>query len=114
MSYLSLCPPAPYHTLTHPFRLVSSLRALHIIDHYAPGSDETMPAPPPLDHLILLVPDLSSTSFLAANGFSLLPGGTHADGLTENALIVLPDGICAHSPAPHFRTTKPSGPQTSK
>lgn len=51
-----------------------------------------------LDHLILLVPSLDNPAlaFLSDAGFSLLPGGAHADGLTENVLIVLPDGVCAY------------------
>lgn len=51
---------------------------------------------PALDHLILLVPSLepSALSFLSSAGFTLLPGGTHADGLTGNSLLILDDGVC--------------------
>lgn len=55
-----------------------------------------MPARAPLDHLILLVSSLSShdLSTFSEAGFDLIPGGTHADGLTQNVLITLQDGIC--------------------
>jgi hypothetical protein len=50
-----------------------------------------------LDHLILFLPVNPSTSlpkvppFFEKN-FTLTPGGTHADGLTSNTLILLADG----------------------
>jgi hypothetical protein len=50
-----------------------------------------------LDHLILFLPVDPSTSlpkvppFFEKN-FTLTPGGTHADGLTSNTLILLADG----------------------
>lgn len=50
-----------------------------------------------LDHLILFLPVDQSTSlprlpsFIPKN-FTLTPGGTHADGLTSNTLILLADG----------------------
>lgn len=50
-----------------------------------------------LDHLILFLPIDPSTSlpklpsFFEKN-FTLTPGGTHADGLTSNTLILLADG----------------------
>ncbi|KAI5474933.1 hypothetical protein MNV49_002183 [Pseudohyphozyma bogoriensis] len=49
---------------------------------------------PALDHLILLVPSLKAedVAFLSAE-FELRPGGKHGDGLTENTLIILPDGV---------------------
>lgn len=49
---------------------------------------------PYLDHIVILVPH----SFLATppkwltEAFTLYPGGQHADGLTENTLVLLPDG----------------------
>ncbi|ORY89715.1 glyoxalase-like domain-domain-containing protein [Leucosporidium creatinivorum] len=48
-----------------------------------------------LDHLILLVPSIAreSLDWLSAAGFDLIPGGQHADGLTENVLISLKDGV---------------------
>jgi catechol 2,3-dioxygenase-like lactoylglutathione lyase family enzyme len=46
-----------------------------------------------LDHLVILVDDLDhAVADYAALGFSITPGGTHADGLTHNALIVFADG----------------------
>lgn len=60
---------------------------------------------PALDHLILLVndPRTSSTQRSSALeravlvfselGFQVVRGGTHADGLTSNVLIVFPDGV---------------------
>lgn len=58
------------------------------------------PAPCTLDHLILLVPSLSEETLapFTSAGFELVLGGTHADGLTENVLVPLQDGIC-ESPA---------------
>lgn len=50
-----------------------------------------------LDHLILFLPVDPATalprvpSFISSN-FALTPGGTHADGLTSNTLILLADG----------------------
>lgn len=52
-----------------------------------------MPAPS-LDHIILLLPHAHLThppAWLTAN-FTLTPGGRHADGRTENALIAFRDG----------------------
>lgn len=47
----------------------------------------------PLDHLVILVPDLDAAiTGYRALGFSVQPGGTHADGATHNALVVFADG----------------------
>ena len=47
----------------------------------------------PLDHLVILVPDLDAAiTDYRALGFSVHPGGTHADGATHNALVVFADG----------------------
>ena len=56
-----------------------------------------MMSAPLLDHLVLLVPSLASasTSFASASGLEIIPGGTLADGVTENVLVVFPDGVCA-------------------
>ncbi|TKY88598.1 hypothetical protein EX895_002587 [Sporisorium graminicola] len=60
---------------------------------------------PALDHLILLVNDPQTASSQRTSalehavlvfselGFQVVRGGTHADGLTSNALIVFPDGV---------------------
>ena len=46
-----------------------------------------------LDHLVILVPDLGAAiSGYTALGFTVVPGGTHADGATHNALVVFADG----------------------
>ncbi len=46
-----------------------------------------------LDHLVILAADLDQAqSEYAGLGFTVSPGGTHADGLTHNALIVFEDG----------------------
>jgi hypothetical protein len=46
-----------------------------------------------LDHLVILVHDLDAAMRdYAALGFTVTPGGTHADGLTHNALVVFADG----------------------
>ena len=61
--------------------------------------------PPALDHLILLVNDPHHASSQRTSslerailtftelGFQVVRGGTHADGLTSNALIVFSDGV---------------------
>ncbi|KAF8894828.1 glyoxalase-like domain-containing protein [Infundibulicybe gibba] len=49
-----------------------------------------------LDHIIHLTPpgSLEETSGdFRGLGFAVIPGGTHADGLTENALVVFADGV---------------------
>ncbi|KAJ9474427.1 Glyoxalase-like_dom domain-containing protein [Pseudozyma hubeiensis] len=60
---------------------------------------------PALDHLILLVNDPRTASsqrtsalerailLFSELGFQVVRGGTHADGLTSNVLIVFPDGV---------------------
>jgi hypothetical protein len=48
---------------------------------------------PQLDHIIILVPSLETALAYNSAGFAVAPGGQHADGLTENALIVLTDGV---------------------
>lgn len=46
-----------------------------------------------LDHLVILVDDLDqAVADYTQLGFQVTPGGTHADGLTRNALIVFRDG----------------------
>ncbi|KZV99168.1 hypothetical protein EXIGLDRAFT_831723 [Exidia glandulosa HHB12029] len=49
-----------------------------------------------LDHIVHLVPPNALSDAVAsftALGFRVIPGGTHADGLTSNALIVFKDGV---------------------
>lgn len=50
---------------------------------------------PILDHIVILVShkDLLEISKYLDGQFTLAPGGTHADGLTTNKLILLPDGV---------------------
>ena len=46
-----------------------------------------------LDHLVILVLDLELASDdYRKLGFSVSPGGEHADGLTRNALVPFEDG----------------------
>lgn len=46
-----------------------------------------------LDHIIIAVPDLEDAQqAYTAQGFTVLPGGQHANQATHNALIVLADG----------------------
>jgi catechol 2,3-dioxygenase-like lactoylglutathione lyase family enzyme len=46
-----------------------------------------------LDHLVILVRDLdTAVSDYQQLGFQVTPGGTHADGLTRNALVIFADG----------------------
>ena len=46
-----------------------------------------------LDHLVILVPELDTAiTDYRTLGFTVQPGGTHADGVTHNALVVFADG----------------------
>ena len=46
-----------------------------------------------IDHVVIVVNDLAAaTADYAALGFTVTPGGTHADGQTHNALVALADG----------------------
>lgn len=46
-----------------------------------------------IDHLVIISPDLDTAVARSGHvGFSPVRGGTHADGLTENALIAFADG----------------------
>ena len=46
-----------------------------------------------LDHVVLVVLDLErAVEEHRARGFTVMPGGVHAGGLTHNALVGLPDG----------------------
>ncbi|KAK8097444.1 hypothetical protein PG984_016583 [Apiospora sp. TS-2023a] len=49
---------------------------------------------PLLDHIVIIVPHafLTSPPSWFAEAFTLYPGGKHADGVTENVLVFLPDG----------------------
>ncbi|KZT24058.1 hypothetical protein NEOLEDRAFT_1068215 [Neolentinus lepideus HHB14362 ss-1] len=49
-----------------------------------------------LDHIVHLTPPgtvAAATEQWRALGFTVVPGGTHADGLTSNALVVFQDGV---------------------
>ncbi|KAF8479952.1 glyoxalase-like domain-containing protein [Gautieria morchelliformis] len=49
-----------------------------------------------LDHIVHLTPPGTveqAASEFRKLGFDVIPGGTHADGLTANALVVLADGV---------------------
>ena len=54
-----------------------------------------------IDHILVFVRDLTaaSTDFAAA-GFTVTPGGMHADGATHNALIAFADGAYLELIAP--------------
>ena len=46
-----------------------------------------------IDHLVIISPDLEkATTDARQAGFTVVPGGTHADGATHNALIAFKDG----------------------
>ncbi|KLO15306.1 hypothetical protein SCHPADRAFT_902453 [Schizopora paradoxa] len=48
-----------------------------------------------IDHIVHLTPPGSVKETIeqfASLGFNVIPGGVHADGLTENALVILADG----------------------
>lgn len=77
------------------------------------------PSTKTLDHIVHLTPPGSvnevSRQFRDL-GFQVLPGGTHAGGLTENALVVLQDGaylelISFTHPASHY---PPGSPERQK
>jgi hypothetical protein len=74
-----------------------------------------MPSQRTLDHLVYLAAPGElprATARFAALGFTVLPGGTHADGLTANALVVLPSG--AYIEIIHFvQTPDEAGPPGS-
>jgi hypothetical protein len=62
-----------------------------------------------IDHMVILVDDLgAATAGYAALGFTVTPGGTHADGTTHNVLVVFADDtylelIAFRRPAPAHR-----------
>jgi hypothetical protein len=46
-----------------------------------------------IDHVVVLVPDLAAAqAHWRSMGFTVTPGGVHADGLTHNALVCFGDG----------------------
>lgn len=46
-----------------------------------------------IDHVVILVGDLTRASAdYAELGFTVVPGGTHADGVSHNALVIFGDG----------------------
>lgn len=54
-----------------------------------------------LDHVVLAVDDLDAASAtMRAEGFTVMPGGVHGSGATENALIVFADGTYIELLAP--------------
>ncbi|KAG8165488.1 hypothetical protein KVR01_004040 [Diaporthe batatas] len=54
-----------------------------------------MATTPILDHIVILVPyeTLTNVPHWLTNAFTVLEGGRHADGVTENKLILLQDGV---------------------
>lgn len=51
------------------------------------------PLPLRIDHVVILVNDLAGASAAYSRlGFTVVPGGEHADGLTHNALVPFNDG----------------------
>jgi hypothetical protein len=68
-----------------------------------------------LDHLIYLAAPGTlhdAIARFAARGFEVKPGGTHADGLTANALVVLPSST--YIEIIHFlKTVEETGPSGS-
>ncbi len=47
-----------------------------------------------IDHVVIVVRDLAAAQRdFAALGFTVTPGGTHAGGLTHNALVAFADGV---------------------
>jgi len=69
-----------------------------------------------LDHIVHLTPPgtvQETSEQFRRQGFRVIPGGTHADGLTANALVVLKDGVYlelisfTHPPS-HYPPSSPS------
>ncbi|EIW60945.1 uncharacterized protein TRAVEDRAFT_166054 [Trametes versicolor FP-101664 SS1] len=59
-------------------------------------SDSSDPSTRILDHIVHLSPPgrlQETVEAFRALGFTVSPGGTHADGLTANALVILADGV---------------------
>lgn len=58
----------------------------------APSTTTPSPA---LDHIVILVPHetLQNLPSWLTTAFTISPGGRHADGVTENKLILLQDGV---------------------
>lgn len=58
------------------------------------SSSSTTPSPA-LDHIVLLVPHttLQNLPPWLTEAFTLAPGGRHADGVTENKLVLFSDGV---------------------
>ncbi|KAK1561550.1 glyoxalase [Colletotrichum navitas] len=59
----------------------------------APSADQASNTPL-LDHIVILVPHqvLASLPSWISSEFTILTGGRHADGLTENKLVIFADG----------------------
>lgn len=58
-------------------------------------TEKAPPTTPLLDHIVILVPHAfvaSPPAWLRA-AFAVYPGGRHADGRTENVLVLLADGV---------------------
>lgn len=62
-----------------------------------------------IDHLVIISPDVEKAVANARQaGFTVVPGGTHADGATHNALIAFADGSYIELIAPaHGAQRKP-------
>jgi hypothetical protein len=62
-----------------------------------------------LDHVVFVTNDLAATAALhRSQGFTVTPGGEHADGITHNALVAFADGayleiVGFRKPAPQHR-----------
>ena len=62
-----------------------------------------------LDHVVFVARDLAATTAdYRSRGFTVVPGGEHADGLTHNALVAFADGaylelVAFLQPAPQHR-----------
>jgi hypothetical protein len=75
-----------------------------------------------LDHIVHLTPPGSLdevTHQFRELGFNVLPGGVHAGGLTENALVVFEDGVYLElisftHPRSHYPVDSPEGSQRDK
>ncbi|OCH90678.1 hypothetical protein OBBRIDRAFT_887576, partial [Obba rivulosa] len=96
----------PHSTTPRPTRIF----ALH-----SPIIIMSRPSTRILDHIVHLTRPGSLTETaeqFRALGFTVVPGGTHADGLTANALVVLPSGVYLEllaftRPASHYLPGSP-------
>ncbi|KAI1139414.1 glyoxalase-like domain-containing protein [Hypoxylon sp. FL0543] len=67
---------------------------IYLIFYLSACPEMPSPTTPLVDHIVILIPHsfLSAPPSWFADLFHFYPGGRHADGLTENTLVLLADG----------------------